>query len=189
MTQQLQNASTEELQKLALVRGVIHEFHTCQDAGRVWTGNWDSNMIGRLQRTMGMEHFSKKQCRRLRKILHDIYEIIAQGVNDIQDVRNGVREILETKREMVSEAKQHTGQQNITDWLIDSAGLNGRQRREQEALTTRMEDAMDDCSSLPSDDLAQFDWADYTMEGVPDNWIPEISEADASHIHLSLIHI
>jgi len=52
--------------RLGFIRGVIHEFQNCDDAGRVWTGNWSSEMIHRLQDNANKEIISRKQCRRLR---------------------------------------------------------------------------------------------------------------------------
>jgi hypothetical protein len=77
------------------VRGIMQEYMTSADAGRVWTGNWDSMMIMRLQSSTGTTSISKTQCRNLRTILHEMYAIISQGANDIMDIRHGVREILE----------------------------------------------------------------------------------------------
>ena len=76
-------ATAEDLQTVSLMRGIIHEYNNCADAGRVWTGNWDRTMITRLQISTDTANISKKQCRKLRKVLHPMYAIIAQGANDI----------------------------------------------------------------------------------------------------------
>ena len=129
-------SSMEDLQKLSLVLGIMQEYMNSADAGRVWTGNWDSSMITRLQSSTGTTLISKTQCRKLRTILLEMYAIISQGANDIMDIRHGVREILETQRGLATAMTTDTGQQDITDWLLDSSGLNGRQRRERSQLQT-----------------------------------------------------
>jgi hypothetical protein len=105
----------EDLQKLILVRGTMQENMNSADAGRVWTGNWDSTMIMRLQSSTGTTLISKPQCRKLRTILLEMYAIVAQGANDIMDIRHGVLEILETQRVLSTATSVDTGQQDIMD--------------------------------------------------------------------------
>ena len=169
--------SVDDLQKVSLMRGVLHEFSNCADAGRVWTGNWDRSMVMRLQNSTATSSISKKQCRKLRKILHDMYAIISQGANDIMDIRHGVREILETQRMLTANTSLDTGQQDILDWLLDSNGLNGKQRRDRALSTNVDKELIDDVSQL-SEGIMQFDWSEHTVDGVPLNWIPDISNED-----------
>jgi sentrin-specific protease 1 len=169
------------MQKTSLVRGVIHEYLNCADAGRVWTGNWDRAMIMRLQTTTDTAMISKKQCRKLRTILHDIYTIIAQGANDIMDIRHGVREILEAQRVLTNSKSVDAGQQDIMDWLLDSSGLNGRQRRERMHASEVDEDTSE-IVSQQSERMAEFDWSEHMVDGVPTSWIPNISNEDNSII-------
>ena len=159
------------------MRGVIHEYNICVDAGRVWTGNWDRAMITRLQTSTATAAISKRQCRKLRKTLQDMYTIISQGANDIMDIRHGVREILEVQCTLTTSMSPDTGQQDILDWLLESNGLNGKQRRERAQVTIVDEEPLEDGSQL-SEGIAQFDWSEQMVDGVPMAWIPDISSED-----------
>ena len=52
--------TVEDLQTVSLMRGVIHEFSNCADAGRVRTGNWDRAMVTRLQTSTDTPAISKR---------------------------------------------------------------------------------------------------------------------------------
>ena len=106
-----------------------------------------------------------------------LYAIISQGANDIMDILHGVREILETQRTLTANTSLDSGQQDILDRLLDSNGLNGKQRRERAQATIVDEEPLDDVSQL-SDGIMQFDWSEHTVDGVPQNWIPDISSED-----------
>jgi Ulp1 family protease len=131
--------------QLAFIKGIIHEFHTCSDAGRAWTGNWSSGMIARLQTCTQVEHITKKQCRRLRTVLHELYAIIAQGANDINDIRHGVGEAQDASNRRAQNTQTsgtHTGQRLITDYFYNSRGHTGLE--EQILQETTLEDAKAD---------------------------------------------
>jgi hypothetical protein len=114
-----------------------------------------------------------------------MYAIISQGANDIMDIRHAVREILETQRVLATAMTTDTGQQDITDWLLDSNGLNGRQRRERSQLQPIDGDHQDDVS-YQSDSIEDFDWGAHIADGVPKSWIPTISEEDNHSIDVAI---
>ncbi len=92
-----------------------------------------------------------------------MHAIISQGANDIMDIRHGVREILETQRGLATATSADTGQQDIMDWLLDSNGLNGRQRRERSQTQTTEGDHLDDVSHQ-SDSITDFDWSEHIAD-------------------------
>ena len=123
---------TEKMQTLSVVRGVLDELHSCRDAGRSWTGNWNSAMVNRVQRRSDTDHITKKFCRKLRRILLEMYSIIAQGAGDIMDIRHGIKDVQDAQRAAATIAPPRLkGQTDIRDWLIDSSGLSGQERRER----------------------------------------------------------
>jgi len=154
--------------QLAFIKGVINEFHTCSDAGRVWTGNWDSSMIARVQASTQIEYITKKQCRRLRVILREMYAIIAQGVNDINDIRHGVgmAQAAHTRRELQerSMASNPKGQTSILDYLIDTRGRTGMERQ-----------VVSDCVS--EDDSNESQHSDNSIE-LNRHWQSEMDQDD-----------
>ena len=163
--------------QLAFIEGVIHEFHTCPDAGRVWTGNWSSGMITRLQTSMQMERITKKQCRSLHSILQSIYAIIAQGANDINDVRHGVCVAQESHGRRVQNTRTASDrmrdQASILDFLLDTRGRTGMEKRAIQELETEEEEVNDEMNmSVHSDyslehnehwesDMESDDWLQY----------------------------
>jgi Ulp1 family protease len=128
---------------------------------------------------------TKKQCRKLRTILLEMYAIISQGANDIMDIKHGVREILETQRVLATATSIDTGQQDIMDWLLDSNGLNGKQRRERQRIQTVEGDHSDDIS-YQSDSIEEFAWNEHIAEAVPTSWIPTISDEDNQSIEVAV---
>ena len=111
--------------QLSFIRGVIHEYYTCQDAGRVWTGNWNSCMVMRLQTGCRAEHITRKQCRRLRVLLREMYAIISQGATAINDVRHSVGSVQEAHIRHIQKATEPgttTGQRLIVDYLLNTRG-------------------------------------------------------------------
>ena len=75
-------------------------------------------MITRMQAILLMDTLAKKQCAALRGTLQDAYKIIAQGANDIMNVRHDVAEVQDEQRRRKQLAcKKPCGQQLITDWL------------------------------------------------------------------------
>ena len=110
-----------------------------------------------------------------------MYEIITQGTNDILDIRNGVREVLEIKRaaKQQEQTKLSKGQQTLMDWVIDTNGRTGAVRMEQRRDEEQEDETEEDASSvMTSDTLAEFDWTDDMVEGIPDEWIPIIGTAE-----------
>ena len=105
-------------QRFTLVTGVLHELKTCTDAARAWTGNWSRGMITRMTTVLEMDNITKKECAALRRTLIDAYHIIAQGANDIMNVRHDVSEVQdEHKRRKQLLPKKPVGQLLITNWL------------------------------------------------------------------------
>ena len=80
-------------QRSTLVMSILHELGTCTDTARAWTGNWSMDLITRMQTVLEMDALTKKQCGALRLTLADEYKIIAQGANDIMNVRHDVSEV------------------------------------------------------------------------------------------------
>ena len=80
-------------QQVILAEGVIQELYSCRDASRGWTGNWDNEMIRRVEKRAGIDRLDKRQCLALREILKDMYEVISQGGNDILEVRHTLQDI------------------------------------------------------------------------------------------------
>ena len=74
-----------------------------------------------------------------------------------------------------------TGQQDILDWLLDSNGLNDKQRRYRAQAMNVDEEPLNDVSQL-SDGIVQFDWSEHTVDDVPQACIPDISSEDSSII-------
>ena len=65
-----------------------------------------------------MDTFTKKQCVALRLTLMDAYKIIAQGANDIMNVRHDIAEVQDKyRRRKRLLCRKPSGQQLITDWL------------------------------------------------------------------------
>ena len=102
----------------------------------------------------------------------DLYGIIAQGANDIMDIRHGIKEVQDIRRSASAPATRSTGQVDIRDWLIDSSGLSGAERRARLAGPAMVEDAE---SVVSEDHIESFRWC--TVE-CPTVWIPDVSEAD-----------
>ena len=65
------------------------------------------------------------------------------------------------------------------DWLLDSNDLNGRQRHERSQVHMMEGDLLDDVSHQ-SDSMADFDWSEHIVDGVPTSWIPKISDVRES---------
>ena len=54
---------------------------------------WSRGMITCMQTVLEMDNITTKECAALRRTLIDAYHIIAQGENDIMNVRHDVSEV------------------------------------------------------------------------------------------------
>ena len=101
---------------------------------------WNSAMVNRVQMHSGTDNISKKFCRKLRQIMLDLYGIIAQGANDIMEIRHGIKEIQDIRLSASAPATRSTGQADIRDWLIDSSGFSGADRKARLGCPAMVED-------------------------------------------------
>ena len=173
--------------KVGLIRGVIHEFHNCADAGRVWTGNWNSSMVTRVQTSIMADRLTETQCRALRSTLHELYDIIAQGANDIMDVRHGVRTTLDAQQPDVEAPVRLVGQRPILDYFYNSRGMTGVELSDH---LGRINDACDpeDDISIHSDNSLENNahWQDECTTGNTDVWPRDITADDCSSVRIAL---
>jgi len=174
-------------QQVILAEGVIQELYSCRDASRGWTGNWDNEMIRRVEKRAGIDRLDKRQCLALREILKDMYEVISQGGNDILEVRHTLQDI---QRQYV--AKQRTlttrtpGQRSIRDWLHNSRGISGSTAKHNEAVTLAlMDEDVDDAIGSDSDEEDIQDTTERlqgSLTYVQEAWIPQLSNEETQDI-------
>ena len=180
----------EHILTLGLIRGIIHEFHHCVDAGRVWTGNWSRAMVDRLQTNFGRFTITKKMCRRLRGVVAEMYEIISQGANDIMDVRHGVQKAQELhlrQGRLNPETATFSGQRTILDYLKGTSGLTGLQLRAKQALSDAADsDGSPDSSQCEDEGIAYLPWLMQAAQVRTDN---RNILAGAQHDHQVLAQI
>ena len=97
-------------------------------------------MITRLQTGILAEHITKKQSRRFRAILHEIYDIISQGANAINEIRYSVCATQDAHirhEQRVLESVKNIGQRLIVDYLLNSRGLTGNEMHTRRAGSGR----------------------------------------------------
>ena len=120
-------------------------------------------MIMRLQTGCRAEHITRKQCRRLRILLHEMYAIISQGANSINDIRHSVGNAQEAHirhEQRAPEPVQRTGQRLIVDYLLNTRGRPG--------LDTRLQDMAHD-EELAADEMNISTHSDDSIEN-NDHW-------------------
>ena len=114
---------------IKITEGFIREFFTSTNPARLWTSNWTSDMIDRLEKYTGMVHVQKHMCAKLHTTLLTLGRIVAQGANDILDLRHSVQEILDINaRRRAVQPPSRFGQQSITNYFTDSNGLTAPER-------------------------------------------------------------
>jgi len=173
--------------KIQLIQGVIHEFHTCPDAARAWTGNWNRAMITRLERRIRLGGITKKECTALRSTLLEVYSIIAQGANDILDIRHSVDEVQKTHQYYKEMQKRTQGQTLITEYLLDRNGVSGRDRnkRQLEEYKKLEEDLQDEMQSETSQD---HDVSESPSQE-DSNWIPKVTVTQMESMQNKLMEL
>ena len=75
-------------------------------------------IITRMQTMLEMDTLTKKKCAAQRRTLIDAYRIIAQGANNLMNVRHDVLEVREEhRRRKRLLGRKTSGQILITEWL------------------------------------------------------------------------
>ena len=85
------NMKTHHEINSSLVRAVISMTDTVECPSRIWTSNWNSNMIHTLGDILHTRTVNKKVQASLRHTIIDIGQIFAEGARGILEVRNTIQ--------------------------------------------------------------------------------------------------
>ena len=120
-----------------------------------------------MQTVLEMDSITKKQCTALRRTLVDAYKIIAQGANDIMNVRHDVSEVQEEHRKRKQLlCRKPPGQQLITDWL--------RHKRKRAA-------------EMPEDNMLPQEQDEEDENGQENLWVPPLNHGIRDELRQELL--
>ena len=74
----------------ALIDSTIKMLTTEEYPSRIWTSNWSSDMIRRLQNDMGIQRVNKKLQANLRSTLVEVGRVLADGAREISRLRHSI---------------------------------------------------------------------------------------------------